>query len=75
MTPQVETDALWKMYQLHVLAHSYRGHVRDSVKKDPLDACFGKLYKDKILLVVVADGVALGTYHISAIKPEGVACG
>jgi hypothetical protein len=42
------------MYQLHVLARSYRRHVRDSVKKDPLDACLGKLYKDKILLVVVA---------------------
>ncbi|KAJ8585446.1 hypothetical protein M405DRAFT_824979 [Rhizopogon salebrosus TDB-379] len=41
------------LWQLHVLVRSCRGHVRDSVKKDPLDACFGKLYKDKILQVVV----------------------
>ncbi|KAJ8585453.1 hypothetical protein M405DRAFT_409134 [Rhizopogon salebrosus TDB-379] len=40
--------------QLHGLALSYRRHVRGSVKKDPLDACFGKLHKDKILMVVVA---------------------
>jgi hypothetical protein len=63
------------MYQLRILTRSYHGHVRYSVKKDLLDACSGTLYKDKILLVVVADGVALGTYHLSAIKPEGVASG
>ncbi|KAJ8585451.1 hypothetical protein M405DRAFT_865381 [Rhizopogon salebrosus TDB-379] len=37
-------------YSLVLTAHI----VRDGVKKDPLDACLGKLYKDKILLVVVA---------------------
>jgi hypothetical protein len=54
MTPQAETDALWKIYQLHGLARSYCRHVRDSIKNEPSDDCFGKLYEDKIHLVVVA---------------------
>jgi hypothetical protein len=39
------------MYHLHALARSCRVHVRDSLKKDSLDAALGKLYKDKIFLV------------------------
>jgi hypothetical protein len=38
-------------YQLNVLTRVCHGHVRDSFRKDPLDATLGRLSKDKIPLM------------------------
>jgi hypothetical protein len=42
LTPQSESAVLCKIYWLHVLARSCRGHVRDSVQEGSIGRCFGE---------------------------------
>jgi hypothetical protein len=48
---RLELTPCAKTYQRHVLARACRGHVCDSLKRNPLDAAMGRLYRHKILLL------------------------